>query len=204
MQHRLFDEGDVPECSTPTWYEGRDRAAHLEQDLHRPRLEAAAGLVIKSVDEGYGRRVVDLGAGDGGLLSLLKDDSRITAWGYDLQPTNLAGAAERGVDVRYGDILGEDIEFAKVAVATECCEHLVDPHGFVKRIYEHADVLICSSPWTETAESHYEFHLYAWDHDGYRALLEQAGFKVVDHETVGMFQVIRGVRPDSLAWPSAL
>jgi 2-polyprenyl-3-methyl-5-hydroxy-6-metoxy-1,4-benzoquinol methylase len=187
-EYRLFPEGTIPEYTTPAWYAERERAPHLEQGAHQGRLHLTAAMIRAAQPA----TVVDLGAGDGGLLSLIRD---IPAWGYDLQPSNLAGARERGVDVRYGDVVEGDIDWGELAVVTECLEHLLRPHQFVKRIAEHAKWIVASSPWTETDQSAYEFHTFAWDHDGYRALIEQAGFEVVRHETADMFQVICGVRP---------
>lgn len=196
---RLFQAGTVPEYSTPEWYAGRERAPHVDQDLHRERLEITAAMVDAAavwIGEGTAS-VVDLGAGDGGLLSLLKDHKDrgwgLPAWGYDLQPTNVAGAAERGVDVRYGDILGP-IEWGTIAVATELLEHLVDPHAMVRRIAEHSRVLIASSPWNETPHSHYEYHLWTWDETGYRAVMEQAGFRVIRHRQASIFQIVFAIR----------
>ncbi len=97
------------------------------------------------------------------------------------------------MDVHLGDALG-DIEWGEIAVATEMLEHLVDPHDFVRRIAGHARALVCSSPWQERPGNAYEFHTWAWDFDGYRALIEQGGFHVVRHEAVGPFQVIAAVR----------
>lgn len=192
---QLFEPGTVPEWTTPQWYAGRDRAPHLEQVAHKARLHMAAEFVRAVATEHRLRTVVDLGAGDGGLLSLLKG-SGLKAWGYDLQPTNTTAAtSERGVDVYLGDVVSGHIEWGEIAVATEMLEHLVDPHAFVRRIAEHARVLVASSPAWETGESHYEFHAFAWDYDGYRALLEQGGYEVVRHEDAGGFQVALGVRP---------
>lgn len=185
---RLFEPGTIPECTTPEWYAGRERAPHLEQAAHRGRLLLTAELVREAAPAS----VVDLGAGDGGLLSLIPE---IPAWGYDLQQTNLVGAKERGVDVRYGDVVEGDIDWAQLAVATEMLEHLVDPHGFVRRIAEHANWIVASSPHAETDVNHYEFHVWAWDTAGYRALIEQAGFEVVAHKKDAFFQVICGRRP---------
>lgn len=207
---RLFEEGTVPEWTTPGWYAGRERAPHLEQELHRPRLmEAAAQAAAAAVEHGA-KTLVDLGAGDGGLLQLLQREApTLDAWGYDLQQTNVDGAAQRGVTVYLGDViegveyLGESedgtrqtmpTQWADMAVATEMLEHLVDPHGFVRTIAEHCRVLVASSPHTERPGAAYGFHTWAWDVDGYRALLQHGGFEVVRHETVGMFQVITGVR----------
>jgi hypothetical protein len=187
---QLFEPGTIPECTTPAWYLDRERAPHLEQGPHRGRLYQTAELVR----EAQPLDLVDLGAGDGGLLSLIQDDIQ-HAWGYDLAPANIDGAKERGVDVRLGDVVAGDIEWAELAVATEMLEHLVDPHGFVRRIAERSHWIVASSPWVETDVDHYEFHTWAWDTTGYRALIEQAGFEVVRHRRDGFFQVIMGVRP---------
>src|SRR5689334_18586408 len=96
---RLFEEGTVPEYTTAEWYLTRDGAPHLEQDAHRPRLVATARAVAV-LAKGFGfTQVSDLGSGDGGLLSLL--GPKLTAWGYDLCPDNVARARRRGVDVRF-------------------------------------------------------------------------------------------------------
>jgi len=211
---QLFEPGTVPEWTRPSWYAGRERAPHLEQDLHRPRLLEAAEQVDAAAEKYGCDSLVDLGAGDGGLLQLLYSDRRsrwsgMNAWGYDLQPENVAGAKERGVQVLYGDViagvefLGRDadgteqtmpIDWGQIAVATECLEHLLEPHRFVRDVAAHAKVLIASSPHTERPGNAYGFHAWAWDQDGYRVLLEQAGFEVVRQEPVGMFQVCTGVR----------
>lgn len=190
---RLFAEGTVPEYTRPEWYAEREHAPHLEQAGHRERLMQTATFVAQAAFSHGLRTVVDLGAGDGGLLSLLGPS--LDAWGYDLMPENLAVAKERRADVRYGDVVEGDIEWGQIAVCTEMLEHLVDPHAFVRRIAGHAQALVCSSPKDERPGDAYEFHTWAWDLDGYRALVQQAGFKVLRQRTVHGFQVILAVRP---------
>jgi hypothetical protein len=189
---RLFPAGTVPEYTRPDWYAGRESAPHLEQVGHRDRLMQTAGFVAQAAFSLRVDTVVDLGAGDGGLLSLLGPS--LTAWGYDLTPANLEAAKERGVDVRYGDVVDGDIEWGQVAVCTEMLEHLIDPHAFVRRIAGHVQALVCSSPHDEWAGHAYEFHTWAWDLIGYRALLEQGGFKVLRQRKVHGFQVVLAVR----------
>jgi predicted RNA methylase len=190
---RLFEAGTVPEYTTAEWYLARDGAPHLDQDTHRPRLVASARAVAALAHSLGLHSVVDLGAGDGGLLSLL--GPALKAWGYDLCPDNVSRARHRKVDVRFGDVLEDPVEWGRIAVATEMLEHLIDPHTFVRTIAQHADALVCSSPWNEHPTSHYEFHTWAWDLDGYRALIEQAGFAVTSQEKVGPFQVTTAVKP---------
>lgn len=193
---RLFEEGTIPPWTTAEWYAGRDRAPHVDEAVHRGRLDLAARMVRHAAHELELSTVVDLGCGDGGLLWLLdKVRPPLDCWGYDLQQSNVGPAvAERGVDVRYGDVLWGEMEWGEIAVATEMLEHLVDPHAFVRRIAQHSRVLVASSPHTERPGNAYEFHTWAFDLAGYHELLEQAGFEVVAHETAGMFQVITGVR----------
>lgn len=190
---RLFEEGTVPECTTAEWYLGREHAPHVDQPVHRDRLTATATLVVQAVFQSRLQTVVDLGSGDGGLLSLL--GPRITKWGYDLMPANVEAAKKRGVDVRYGDVLTGDIEWGQVAVATEMLEHLVDPHGFLRMILQNSEALVCSSPWDERPGKAYEFHTWAWDIEGYRGMVEDAGWKVLRQRRVHRFQIILAVRP---------
>lgn len=205
---RLFPPGQPPEWTTPGWYDGREAAPHLEQEGHRQRLWLTADMLDEAVRLG-GTDLVDLGAGDGGLLSVFADRHPGPCWGYDLQQTNVAAAAARGADVEYLDVVNEWPEsredIPSIVVATELLEHLVDPHRLLRRIREpereawlscRPDFLVVSSPYTETDESHYEFHTWAWDLAGYRALLEDNGWRVLRQETAWISQVLLAV-PDT-------
>jgi hypothetical protein len=189
LQARLFEDGTVPVHTTAEWYASRERAPHLEEGLHRGRLLLCAEFVNTAIVEHAIQSVSDMGCGDGGLLSLINSAE---AWGYDLQPSNVAGGKDRGVDVRLGSALADDVEWGELTVCTECLEHLVDPHAFLRRIPSR--FLVASSPATETAEHHYPFHTWAWDEAGYGAMLSAAGFRVERHEREGMFQVVLAAR----------
>lgn len=204
-EYRLFPEGTVPHVSTTEFHAHRERAPHLEQPVHRGRLEKARDFVLGAVavlrnarpDSAYCPYIADLGCGDGGLLQLLKDVPGITTCGYDFQPSNAAGWRERGISAYAVDVFGADrdqVVLGDIAVTTEVLEHLADPHAAVRWIGTRSRYLVASSPWTETPESHDECHCWCWDQAGYRALIEQGGFTVVRHETVGQFQVILGER----------
>lgn len=206
-EYRLYPEGSTPTVSTAEFHRDRERAPHLEQPVHRPRLDKAAEFVRLAAAQHQGRcsvpemcgpfPVSDLGCGDGGLLQLLAPDEGIQAWGYDFQPSNKAGWAERGVTARSLDVFGTDqarVRFGHATVTTEVLEHLARPHEAVQWIGQNSSWIIASSPWTETAESHDACHAWAWDMGGYRALIQQGGFEVLRHEILGQFQVILGVR----------
>lgn len=191
MEARLFKQGTIPEWTTPEWYANRETAPHLEQAGHRERLHEAARLVKVALHDGA-KSVVDLGAGDGGLLTLVNPQQG--KWGYDLQQSNVfVAGTKRNVLVHHIDVVNNPgmVNFADVAVATEMLEHLIDPHKFVRWIFESKTKwLVASSPYTETVHNHYEFHTWAWDTPGYAKMIKDAGWTVKQHTTITMAQVI--------------
>lgn len=196
---RLTDE-PVPHVSTFDYHKDRERAPHLEQEWHRPRLERAAEFVRYAAAlhprDGRMATVSDFGCGDGGLLSLIKDCPDVLAcWGYDFQPTNSIGWAERGVNAQSLDVFGADWHRAQpgsIVVMTEVLEHIAEPHSVLARLSmnQATRYLVCSSPRNEHPGNHSDCHAWAWDQDGYRAMIEGAGWKILEHEPVGLFQVI--------------
>lgn len=191
MEWKLF-KGNSSEFTTKEWYAEREAAHHLEQSQHTERLYAARDLIKEAVLLG-GTSVVDLGCGDGGLLSLLKEEN-IKSWGYDLAPKNIEYANKiRNVDARYTDFKNENIEYANIAVLTEVLEHLDTPHDVLKNL--PSKFLIASSPYNENWKHHYEFHIWAWDFDGYKKMIENAGYTVIKHFAVsGWSQIVFGYR----------
>lgn len=191
---KLF-EGEVPYVSTAAFHADRERAPHLEQEYHRPRLELAAEFVRQAASDyplTFTVHVSDLGCGDGGLLSLFADDPLI-AWGYDFCPANAPGWKERGVNADALDVFGTDrprVVFGDVVVMTETLEHLADPHEAVAWARRHADWLVCSSPWNENSIQHCAEHAWAWNPEGYAAMIINAGWEIVRHEQAGLFQVV--------------
>lgn len=191
---RLFT-GDIPHVSTFEFHQHRERAAHLEQIAHRPRLDKAAEFVRLAAADYDEPTLSDLGCGDGGLLSLVKAD--VAAWGYDFTPSNAAGWAERGVHARSRDVFGADrarIIFGHITAVTEVLEHLADPHGAVAWIGQNSPAIVASSPWGEGPGAHDPCHAWAWDRAGYAALIQSGGYTIRRHDIVGSFQVILGVR----------
>jgi hypothetical protein len=205
---RIYPDADVPHVSTPEFHQHRERAPHLEQPGHQGRLAVAAdlvrgaGLLYRSATGERGT-FSDLGCGDGGLLSVVQDEFR-DAWGYDFQPSNAAGWAERGVTAYQADLFSsssslfyrDEVELGEVIACTEVLEHLASPHGVLKQLREHPvpEYLVCSSPVNESDRLHDECHAWAWDYSGYEAMVHNAGWKVTQHVVTGPFQVIQAAK----------
>jgi hypothetical protein len=200
-EHRLFPEGTVPRVSTYDFHQHRGRARHLEEGTHHNRLMIAAAFVYDAyVLNDRSLTVSDLGCGDGGLLSLLTFDG-LQAWGYDFTPANVTGARERDVAVNQLDVFGDgrdQVLLGQLTIMTEVLEHLADPHGVLRWVATESEWLVASSPWDETDESHDECHAWAWDQDGYRRMLHDNGWEVIQGTTLPFkFQVVLARRrPD--------
>jgi trans-aconitate methyltransferase len=189
---KLYD-GEPPEWTTPGWYAGREHAPHLEQRGHQQRLYLAADYADMAIDSGA-RTVCDLGAGDGGLLSLIAArNPGVEAWGYDLQQTNIDAAKGRGATVYLEDITDGTPPPADLYVATEILEHLADPRALLDELV--GEWLVASSPYTESDEDHYAFHTWAWDEPGYQAMLADCGWETLTNGKAWICQVVLAHRP---------
>lgn len=194
---RLFPEGTVPYVSSFEFHARRARAPHLDQPAHWPRLHVAGRYLREAAGELD--TWSDLGCGDGGLLSITQDAFR-QAWGYDFQPSNAAGWPERHVTAYQLDAFSPAkrhlVQLGRVVSCTEVLEHLADPHGVLAWLVDDpvTEALVCSSPVNEGPDSHDECHAWAWDYDGYEAMIDNAGWKIRKHEVIDTFQVVWAVK----------
>lgn len=179
---RLFPDGTVPAFTTLEFFRNHAWVPPWGQAGHAERT-GMVGALIRSLVGGEMPNVdppaswTDLGCGDGSLLLSLRD-LPVVARGYDAGRQNVIQAQVEGLDVRGADILRVD-EFDEAGLVSACdvVEHLVDPHGWLAAVPSR--LLAISSPSAETDEWHYVHHAWAWDVDGYRALVEGAGWTVL-------------------------
>lgn len=193
VEYRLF-QPDKPQFHDADFYRDRDVADHLNEDGHRPRLVQACSEVKALVTGKMLSSVADWGAGNGGLLSIIPSQPRISKWGYDMSPKAVEYARNvLHLDVRQMDITKDEVRAGEVTVMTEVIEHLVEPLAVLKKLATMpVRYIVASSPAFETDTQHYEFHLWAWTEDSYPKLIESAGFKVLRHYTVGSTQFVVG------------
>lgn len=214
MEWKLFS-GDVPYVSTFNYHKDRERAPHLEQSDHRPRMELAAQFVRRCYFEAEHNpaadfEVVDLGCGDGGFIQLVNQMGLygISTQGYDFHPAAVEGWRERGVscDIKNVFLLPPDpnpvnpellldVQDAHVVVMTEVLEHLARPHEVLNVIaaLPGSRYIIASSPWNENDRVHADCHAWAWDEAGYTSMIESAGFDILDTARAGFSQVVRAI-----------
>jgi len=175
---RLFPAGTVPEYTTVEFFQNHPWVPPGHQRGHSQRIQMVADLIADLHAKDPVSSVTDLGAGDGSLLTHLWDLG-VPMWGYDAGAENVERARVNGVDVRSADLLSDEMEYGDLVAASEVVEHLLDPHDFVRNLPGKRIVL--SSPSAENEFWHYEHHAWAWDMDGYKAMVEQAGWTVVEH-----------------------
>lgn len=194
--YRLFDPASPPEWLDSRWWTDTDNCNHLDNRVHQARLHAAAATAVAAANLAGTQRIVDVGAGDGGLLSLLPEPIRSTSHGYEIITDSVRYATEvRKVDVRLADVLRDPLEHDGVVVATEMLEHLEDPHGFLDRLADlEVRHLVASSPHSESVHHHEWNHAWAWDRSGYRALFEDTGWTVLQQFDAEWSQIIHATR----------
>src|SRR5262249_40287079 len=169
----------VPFFTTPEFFRRHDWIPPYHQAGHKERTQMVAAALHLLVEyEPEIQTLLDLGCGDGSLLDLLAD-LPVVSCGMTAGIADGIQARNRGHEVIIGDFLSEVIPPADVIVMTEVLEHLIDPHELLTRL--PAKFLLLSSPSAETDEWHYEHHAWAWDMDGYRAMIESAGWEVLAH-----------------------
>lgn len=94
------------------------------------------------------------------------------------------------VDFSHEDHVGDATETLEVipnvdlVILTEFLEHIPDPDAMLRLARKKASMLVASSPLGEQGGN--QEHLWGWDADGFRGMLEDAGWKT---ESIIMLQL---------------
>jgi hypothetical protein len=156
--------------------------AALERDTtenlhHRARELTTAGLVAWPRPE----TVVDPAAGEGNILALARKMHPFRAIVGDISLPNFYRLREVGGWEAIHQAPAEETirraGFSDMIVLTEILEHLEDPDAMLRLAREHAHMLVASSPEMRPFQADDNpQHLWKFDGDGYREMLEEAGW----------------------------
>lgn len=183
--HRFFGK---PQFHDADFYKDREVSDHIHEQGHRGRVLRALHDVLYLLDfDPKAKTVGDFGCGSGGLLWQLNERVNFKAedtWGYDLSPKATEFAAQKyKVNAQCMDFTnGSSVRIPDIAVLTETLEHLVDPPAFLAKL-KNGGVrwVVASCPLFETPENHYEYHLWAWDGEGFKKMFRDAGYFILAH-----------------------
>jgi predicted TPR repeat methyltransferase len=142
-------------------------------------------LLLQILEQFPDLTICDFGCGNAGLIREIQSKVSNEIWGYDLQPSNVADAYEKGNkdNVFYKDfVIEDDIRYPDIVICTEVLEHLADPDAFIKRLLNNGvKYILASSPDYETPSYHAPFHLWVFNGDSYKYMFIDAGWDVILH-----------------------
>lgn len=199
MEHRLFT---TPQYHDADFYREIEHAPHWTQPGHGERLRMTLCEIMKVLLTNPGiQTIADWGCGDGALLHHIKlIFPNRHVWGYDLLPANVAHAKEFyrfDTAIAYKDFVNEIASSGHLTILTEVLEHLIDPHGLLRRLYNDpvCKWIVASSPANETLEAHYPHHNWVWDGDGFLDLFEGQGWEVQSRREYAGAQIVVARKP---------
>lgn len=137
--------------------------------------------VAEFLPECRGQRILEIGCGDGKLLSVLQTHNVV--FGVDASATGTERCAQKGVEAYCLDVSSEPLPFPDGAfdylLALETLEHLTNPYFAMLemwRVLKERGKLICSipNPWT----GHPYLYPGLFEFRNFSKFLEQCGFDI--------------------------
>ncbi|MBL8821770.1 MAG: class I SAM-dependent methyltransferase [Planctomycetia bacterium] len=112
------------------------RTIYERPELCKPIYARQADWLDRLLKHQYDSRILDVGAGDGTMLRLMKDRGYRDVYGLDLDARNCQRAREQlGVPVEHNDFLSYPQKGWDVITLWAVIEHLTDPAAFVAQAY---------------------------------------------------------------------
>lgn len=98
-----------------------------------------------------GRRILEIGCGEGSLLEMLKPHNEVH--GVDISETGVQKTRQKGIDCHHADASNETLPFSDgffdVVITLETIEHVENPHRMlweIKRVLKEGGLLLISIP----------------------------------------------------------
>jgi SAM-dependent methyltransferase len=129
-----------------------------------------------------GKRVLEIGCGDGKLLALLREDNN-EVQGIEASATGVEKCAERGIAAHCMDVSSQPLPFPDdhfdVVISLETIEHLMNPYYAllqIRRVLKENAVLICSVPNPATGHPYLYPGLFSFPN--FSEFLTQIGWRI--------------------------
>lgn len=139
-------------------------------------------IVATFLGDCAGKRVVEVGCGDGALLALLKSHCEVQ--GVEASESGIAACAARGIPVHHLDASNAPLPFSDrsfdIVVCLETLEHLTDPYHALtemRRVLRPEGRLICSVP--NPLWGHLMIYPGLFRFKNFKQFLEQCGFRIL-------------------------
>lgn len=154
-------------------------AYHWKQYADNTKYKRHADRVVQWIEETL---VLDIGAGDGKITSLLAETGRSVV-GIDNEPEAVRLAQEKGANVKLGDayqmIYGDEhFEAALMADVLEHFERPVEALREARRVIRGC-LYVSTPPKRPDGKLTDKYHYVEWTPEELRNLVESVGFKLV-------------------------
>jgi SAM-dependent methyltransferase len=138
--------------------------------------------VREFLPECCGQRILEIGCGDGKLLSLLSQKNEVH--GIDVSESGISAARALGLAADVLDVSSNNLPFADdyfdVVIVLETIEHMMNPYYAlqqIRRVLQLKGRLICSVP--NPLIGHPFLYPGLFQYQSFREFLQQSGFQIV-------------------------
>jgi len=129
----------------------------------------------------HGKRILEIGCGDGRLLSLLEATNEV--YGVDASETGIEKCTSRGIRALCLDVSSGPLPFASdyfdSVIILETLEHLMNPYYAlleIRRVVKESGRLVCSVPNPTTGHPYLYPGLF--DFSNFTSFLSQVGWQI--------------------------
>ncbi len=129
-----------------------------------------------------GKRILEVGCGNGKLLKVLKSENEV--YGVDASEDGIAACASEGIGAYCLDVCSEPLPFADghfdFVICLETLEHMMNPYYALmemRRVLRPGGELICSVP--NPAWGHIMLYPGLFEFKHFRRFLQQCDFRIV-------------------------
>ncbi|MDI6807245.1 MAG: class I SAM-dependent methyltransferase [Candidatus Aenigmarchaeota archaeon] len=162
-------------------------------------MECRHKLAFELIEKG--KKVLDVGCGDGNFAKLLIEHKNCKVVGCDIDPKSVKQARKKGIKAVVCDIEKGKLPKGKFDYITclDVLEHLKTPASFLQRIKDKTNFIIITVPnacWLKdrlsilfgkvSRHNAYKMgqHLWYWSYSQFESFIKENGFEIVDEKKI--------------------